>query len=116
MSYAIGFMLENNRLLVDGERKPMVLAKAASCYEAAVNDAVAAPTQISKGVVAIVRMAMFRRLYMVTRSRSRRSIVQLFIEKVFHHFRSSRNLLLLDGQFKCEKWIPMKKLEDGYDG
>ncbi|KAL7619141.1 uncharacterized protein LOC111876244 [Lactuca sativa] len=86
MSNAIGFSLENNRLPGDGERKPVVLAKAASCSEVAVNVVVAAPTQTSQGVdvatlVAIVRTSVFRRLYVVTRSRSWRSIVQLFIEK-----------------------------------
>ncbi|KAI3684795.1 hypothetical protein L6452_34021 [Arctium lappa] len=79
-SNAIGFSLENNRFAGDGERKPVVIAKAA------VNGAVDAPTQTKQGLdvvtlVAIVRPVVVRRLLLVTRSRSWRSIVQLFIEK-----------------------------------
>ena len=87
MSNAIGFNLENNRLAGDGDRKPVLLAKAAVCSEAAVNGAAATTTRKSQGVdvatlVAILRMAVVRRLPLVTRSRSWRSIIQLFIEKV----------------------------------
>ena len=95
-------------------------------------------------MMVIVRTVVFRRLYLVMRSRSRRSIVQLFIEKVligltffvitvsnayrsmeissynqlqvFHHVHSNRNLLLVDGRFKREKWVSVKKEEDGDDG
>ncbi|KAI3737046.1 hypothetical protein L2E82_27041 [Cichorium intybus] len=85
-SNAMGFSLENNRLAGDGERKPVVLVKATTCSKAAVNVAVAAATKTSQGVdvatlVAIVRTAVARRLLLVTRSRSWKSIVQLFIEK-----------------------------------
>ncbi|KVH98375.1 Uncharacterized protein family UPF0114 [Cynara cardunculus var. scolymus] len=93
MSNAIGFSLENNRFTGDGERKPVVIAKAAACSEAAVNRAVDAPMQTRRGLdvvtlVAIVRPAVVRRLLLVTRSRSWRSIVQLFIEKIHQNFQA----------------------------
>ncbi|KAJ9560007.1 hypothetical protein OSB04_005167 [Centaurea solstitialis] len=87
MSKAAGFNIENNRLAGDGERKPVVIAKAAACSEAVpANVAVDEPRQTTEGLdlatlMAMVRPAVVRRLLPVTRSRSWRSIVQLFVEK-----------------------------------
>ncbi|GJZ19434.1 hypothetical protein Tco_0556024 [Tanacetum coccineum] len=76
MSNAIGFNLENNnRLIGDEERKQVVLlAKAVSVA--------VAPIKTSEGVEVTALVAVVRSSLVLTRTRSWRSVVQSFIEKL----------------------------------